>query len=363
MSAGDGDGYVCPCMWGCVYTGLGSVSIFLTFCVCLSVCLCRESRCALLRVPDGCNRISLSLVSPSHHSEGDLDLAVALEEELLHDHLDEDGTVESIADRDSGSTFEQRYSDGGVAVAGGGSGGRGGGGRHLSHSTSGGAGVSSSLSGDQADDMRVLLSVERTVVNLVKKITSHSSSSSGSGTGGGGGGNDVAVAETNMWMIMSTLRDITVLIRCVFLIDKCELEMYFSTLKGGGSTSTIPGTQKGAPQDASRLISTKLTSCSFSLQFHRNICRLLEEVHASTTHMQAGGWGYGRYVGWRSRLVRAYEGLRECNAQVCIECATVCVCMYVCLLCVYVCMYVYCYMYLVIYWAWSNYIQNSVREG
>ena len=166
-----------PCYQCCSYPYIG-------------VCVCSQSRCALLRVQDGENRITLSLVSPFGHSDDDLDLAAAMsadDGDLLLTSAACDDVQLSLGVVDTRLSLSSQTSADAMEVPGGSSGSS--------------AGSKSNSVGVGTNDRKVLQSVEATVGALLRRSTSAPGVTSA----------DASSAESNMWMKISGLKDMSVL--------------------------------------------------------------------------------------------------------------------------------------------------------
>lgn len=98
--------------------------------------------------------------------------------------------------------------------------------------------------------------------------------------------------EHKLWVAMSGLRNIQIILQVMSIVEKTEIELYLNS-RTSGTVDTVSG---------------------FSLQFHRNTCRLIEEAakdHKSTPESN----NYNLYAESRSKLVKAYELLCEISAQ------------------------------------------------
>lgn len=141
------------------------------------------------------------------------------------------------------------------------------------------------------DEMRIFENLDNILKSCQKKTITTS---------------EMQTLEHRIWMNLSTLKDLPVILRCMTLIEEFEINNFNKACS----------------------LNTDFIS-SFSIQFHRNLCRLLEDV---IFDRQEGGNGiddqkmftqrnshksnYIQYVQARTNLVKAYDILIEINSQV-----------------------------------------------
>jgi hypothetical protein len=148
------------------------------------------------------------------------------------------------------------------------------------------AGASSSHALPALDEMRIFESVEKILRSFQKKsLTS----------------NEMQTLEHRVWMNLSALKDLPVILRSIALIEEFEIRSYNSSC------------------------SLNTSFAAFSIQFHRNLCRLLEEVVFENqetpldphgTHPPRRPSPYAPYVEARGQLLRAYDMLVDINSQI-----------------------------------------------
>lgn len=141
------------------------------------------------------------------------------------------------------------------------------------------------------DEMRIYENID----NILKSFHKKSITSS-----------EMQTLEHRIWMNLSTLKDLPVILRCITLVEEFEITNF----------------------NASCNLNTEFTSL-FSIQFHRNLCRLLEDViferqdgnnDSETWQMFASRKphksNYIQYVQSRTNLLKAYEMLVDINSQI-----------------------------------------------
>jgi hypothetical protein len=217
----------------------------------LSFIFISQTRCALLR-PDHTNRLHLSIVSPFGYSDEDIDLSTIRDPET-----EENETHENLSQLPPSISMSQL----------------------------------------SLDEMRVYENIEKILKSQNKKSVTPS---------------DLQTLEHRIWMNLSGLKEISVIIRSIKLIEDYEIKNYNSHSKRNASSEGLT---------------------FFSIQFHRNLCRLLDEVIFETKQYSSGDpdqssnsrdsilrnpqkLPYIRYLNSRVNLVKAYEMLLEINAQI-----------------------------------------------
>lgn len=140
------------------------------------------------------------------------------------------------------------------------------------------------------EDIKSLQNVENMIKLLMKEKKLHTSSTSSTLASDSNSSNSLVALEHKIWIIISGMRHLDTILKCFQLIERLEIDIY--TL--GKSHNPMDGVSVG-----------------FSLQFHRNLCRVYEECakHASDRDYHQG------QSESRTRLVKAYELLCEISSQ------------------------------------------------
>lgn len=161
--------------------------------------------------------------------------------------------------------------------------------------------------------------------------------------GGGSAENSLASIEHRLWMLLSSssahniflssLSDtsydgegVSLLLHCVSLIERAEVDMYTrQAFMEHAHTSTTSSAGSGGSTHNHNGNSKECGMYFFSLQFHRNICRLLDDVGVSALSLSRSQNTEGssctmpgvlvQYAQSRSKLVKAYTMLMDINTH------------------------------------------------
>jgi hypothetical protein len=227
-----------------------------------------QSRCALLR-PDNSNKLQMSIVSPFGYSDEDIDLSMIDVQENLLESLQNETEITTSHQRRGSFTTQQ----------------------HQQHAA--------------LDEMRIYENIAKILKSFQKKTLTSS---------------EMQTLEHRVWMNLSTLKELSVILRSMILIEEFEIKSFNTTCRHNVSEFTS----------------------FFSIQFHRNLCRLLEDViynrqeyiataTAVETEKQTSGGittsnpstllsstnaNLHQYVQARSDLLKAYDMLIEINSQI-----------------------------------------------